>query len=72
MLVLDANGASLFFLLVYLHLARGLFFGSYRAPRGLLWSIGVLLFITMMAIAFLGYVLPWGHMSFWGATVITN
>lgn len=70
--LIHANGASFFFILVYIHIARGLYYGSYRAPRGLLWSVGVVILILMMAIAFLGYVLPWGQMSFWGATVITN
>jgi len=69
---LHANGASTFFMLVYLHIGRGLFYGSYRQPRGLLWIIGVFIFIAMMATAFIGYVLPWGQMSLWGATVITN
>jgi len=69
---LHANGASFFFIWVYLHIGRNLYYGSYRSPRGLLWSIGVVIFILMMATAFIGYVLPWGQMSFWGATVITN
>jgi ubiquinol-cytochrome c reductase cytochrome b subunit len=69
---IHANGASFFFIFVYLHIARNLYYGSYRTPRGLLWSIGVVIFIVMMATAFIGYVLPWGQMSFWGATVITN
>lgn len=56
-----ANGASFFFILVYLHIGRGLFYGSYRKPRGLLWNVGVIIFIAMMATAFQGYVLPWGH-----------
>lgn len=67
-----ANGASVFFILVYLHIFRGLYYGSYMHPRGWLWASGVLIFILMMATAFMGYVLPWGQMSFWGATVITN
>ena len=67
-----ANGASFFFIWVYLHIGRGLYYGSYRQPRGLLWSIGVVIFIAMMATAFIGYVQPWGQMSLWGATVITN
>ena len=67
-----ANGASLFFIVVYLHIFRGLYYGSYMKPRGSLWISGVILFIMMMATAFMGYVLPWGQMSFWGATVITN
>ena len=67
-----ANGASMFFIVVYIHMFRGLYYGSYKAPRELLWMIGVLLFLLMMATAFMGYVLPWGQMSYWGATVITN
>lgn len=67
-----ANGASMFFILVYIHVARGLYYGSYAKPREMLWGIGVVILVLMMAIAFIGYVLPWGQMSFWGATVITN
>ena len=67
-----ANVASFFFIFVYAHIARGLYYGSYKTPRVLLWSIGVIILILMMAIAFLGYVLPYGQMSLWGATVITN
>jgi len=67
-----ANGASMFFIVVYCHIFRGLYFGSYMHPRQLLWCSGVLMFILMMATAFMGYVLPWGQMSFWGATVITS
>ena len=67
-----ANGASFFFIIVYTHIFRGLYYGSYIKPRDLLWCSGVILFILMMATAFMGYVLPWGQMSFWGATVITN
>ena len=67
-----ANGASMFFIVVYAHIWRGLYFGSYMAPRQLLWCTGVVIFLLMMATAFMGYVLPWGQMSFWGATVITN
>jgi ubiquinol-cytochrome c reductase cytochrome b/c1 subunit len=67
-----ANGASLFFLVVYIHIFRGLYYGSYKAPRELLWMLGVVILLLMMATAFMGYVLPWGQMSFWGATVITN
>lgn len=67
-----ANGASMFFIVVYCHIFRGLFYGSYMQPRQLLWCTGVIIFILMMATAFMGYVLPWGQMSFWGATVITN
>lgn len=66
------NGASMFFLVVYIHMFRGLYYGSYKNPRELLWILGVVIFILMMATAFMGYVLPWGQMSFWGATVITN
>lgn len=69
---LHANVASFFFLFVYLHVGRGLYYGSYRTPRTLVWSIGVIILILMMATAFLGYVLPFGQMSLWGATVITN
>src|ERR1700727_3246822 len=67
-----ANVASFFFIFVYMHVARGLYYGSYKSPRILAWSIGVIILILMMAIAFLGYVLPYGQMSLWGATVITN
>jgi len=67
-----ANGASMFFIVVYCHIFRGLYFGSYIYPRGRLWASGVIIFLLMMATAFMGYVLPWGQMSFWGATVITN
>jgi ubiquinol-cytochrome c reductase cytochrome b subunit len=67
-----ANGASMFFIAVYIHMLRGLYFGSYKAPREVLWILGVIIFLLMMATAFMGYVLPWGQMSFWGATVITN
>jgi ubiquinol-cytochrome c reductase cytochrome b subunit len=66
------NGASMFFIVVYVHIWRGLYYGSYKAPRELLWMLGVVIFLLMMATAFMGYVLPWGQMSFWGATVITN
>jgi ubiquinol-cytochrome c reductase cytochrome b subunit len=69
---LHANGASFFFIAVYLHIARGLYYGSYKAPRELLWILGVIIFLLMMAAGFMGYVLPWGQMSFWGATVITG
>lgn len=65
-------GASFFFIVVYTHMARGLYYGSYKSPREVLWGIGVIIFLIMMATAFMGYVLPWGQMSFWGATVITN
>jgi len=69
---LHANGASMFFIVVYCHIFRGLYFGSYMYPRGRLWASGVAIFFIMMATGFMGYVLPWGQMSFWGATVITN
>ena len=67
-----ANGASMFFLAVYIHIFRGMYYGSYKEPRELLWILGVVIFMVMMATGFLGYVLPWGQMSFWAATVITN
>ncbi len=67
-----ANGASMFFIAVYLHMLRGLYYGSYKAPREMIWIIGCLIFFLMIATAFLGYVLPWGQMSYWGAEVITN
>ena len=67
-----ANGASMFFIIVYVHIARGLYYGSYMKPRHHLWGSGVLIFFLMMATGFMGYVLPWGQMSFWGVTVITN
>jgi ubiquinol-cytochrome c reductase cytochrome b subunit len=66
------NGGSAFFIVVYIHIFRGMYFGSYKSPRELLWILGVVILICMMATAFLGYVLPWGQMSFWGATVITS
>jgi len=69
---MHANGASMFFIVVYSHLFRGLYYGSYISPREHLWCSGVIIFLLMMATAFMGYVLPWGQMSFWGATVITN
>ncbi len=69
---MHANGASLFFFAVYMHIFRGLYYGSYKAPREITWIIGILIFVAMMATAFMGYVLPWGQMSFWGATVITG
>ena len=69
---LHANGASMFFLAVYIHIFRGLYYGSYKEPREVLWILGVIIFFLMMATAFMGYVLPWGQMSFWAATVITN
>lgn len=67
-----AVGASLFFFAVYIHIFRGLYYGSYKAPREILWILGVVIFLLMMATAFMGYVLPWGQMSFWGAQVITG
>jgi quinol-cytochrome oxidoreductase complex cytochrome b subunit len=69
---IHANGASMFFIIVYSHMFRGLYYGSYMHPRQHLWCSGVLIFLLMMGTAFMGYVLPWGQMSFWGATVITN
>ena len=69
---LHMNGASFFFIVVYIHMFRGLYYGSYKAPREILWWLGLVIFLSMMATAFMGYVLPWGQMSFWGATVITN
>ena len=66
------NGGSAFFIVVYIHIFRGLYYGSYKSPRELLWMLGVVILLCMMATAFMGYVLPWGQMSFWGATVITN
>ncbi|MDA5193403.1 cytochrome b [Govanella unica] len=67
-----ANGASMFFVVVYVHIFRGLYYGSYRSPRETLWFLGIIIYLLMMATGFMGYVLPWGQMSFWGATVITN
>jgi len=67
-----ANGASFFFIVIYLHIFRGLFYSSYKAPREMIWLLGVVIFLLMMATAFMGYVLPWGQMSFWGAKVITG
>jgi ubiquinol-cytochrome c reductase cytochrome b/c1 subunit len=69
---LHAVGASMFFIAVYIHMFRGLYYGSHKEPREVLWILGVLIFLVMMATGFLGYTLPWGQMSFWGATVITN
>lgn len=69
---IHANGASMFFFVVYIHIFRGLYYGSYSSPRSLLWFSGIIIFFLMMATGFMGYVLPWGQMSFWGATVITN
>ncbi|WP_293940012.1 cytochrome b/b6 [Sphingomonas sp.] len=67
-----ANGASMFFVVVYVHIFRGLYFGSYKAPRELIWMLGLVIYLLMMATAFMGYVLPWGQMSYWGAQVITG
>ena len=69
---IHANGASMFFLAVYIHIFRGMYYGSYKAPGEVLWILGVIIYLLMMAAAFMGYVLPWGQMSLWGATVITN
>lgn len=69
---MHANGAAFFFVAVYLHMFRGLYYGSYKAPREILWILGVVIYLLMMATAFMGYVLPWGQMSYWGAMVITN
>lgn len=69
---MHANGGSMFFLAVYIHIVRGMYYGSYKAPREVLWIIGVLIFLAMMATAFMGYSLVWGQMSFWAVTVITN
>jgi ubiquinol-cytochrome c reductase cytochrome b subunit len=67
-----ANGASMFFIVVYVHIFRGLYFGSYKPPREVVWLLGIVIFLLMMATSFMGYVLPWGQMSFWGAKVITG
>ena len=69
---MHAVGASMFFIVTYIHIFRGLYYGSYKRPRELLWFVGIIILLLMMATAFMGYVLPWGQMSFWGATVITN
>lgn len=69
---LHSNGASMFFIAVYIHIFRGLYYGSYKEPREISWILGMIIYVLMMASAFMGYVLPWGQMSFWGATVITN
>src|SRR3984885_3971467 len=66
------NGASMFFVAVFIHIFRGIYYGSFKSPRELIWILGVVILLLMMATAFMGYVLPWGQMSFWGATVITN
>ena len=67
-----ANGASFFFIVIYLHIFRGLYYGSYKAPREMVWLLGLVIYLLMMATGFMGYVLPWGQMSFWGAKVITG
>ncbi|MDO8323480.1 MAG: cytochrome b N-terminal domain-containing protein, partial [Phenylobacterium sp.] len=69
---MHSNGASMFFIAVYIHMFRGLYYGSYKAPREVLWILGCVIYLLMMATAFMGYVLPWGQMSFHGAVVITN
>ena len=69
---MHSTGASFFFIVVYLHMFRAMLYGSYREPRELLWVLGVLLYLALMAEAFMGYVLPWGNMSYWGAQVIVN
>ena len=69
---MHANGASFFFIAVYIHIFRNLYYGSYKAPREVLWILGVIIYVLMIVTAFMGYVLPWGQMSFWAATVITN
>ena len=67
-----ANGSSMFFLAVYIHIFRSLYYGSYKSPREVIWILGMIIYFLMMMTAFMGYVLPWGQMSFWAATVITN
>src|SRR3546814_16276600 len=69
---MHSTGASMFFVVVYLHMLRGLFYGSYRKPRELVWIFGVAIFLCLMGEAFMGYLLPWGQMSYWGAQVIVN
>src|SRR5690606_23216820 len=69
---MHSTGASMFFIVVYLHMFRGLIYGSYQKPRELVWILGMLIFLVLMAEAFMGYVLPWGQMSYWGAQVIIN
>ncbi|KAB2879637.1 MAG: cytochrome b [Pseudorhodoplanes sp.] len=69
---LHSNGAAMFFLAAYVHMFRGMYYGSYKEPREVLWILGVIIYVLMMATGFMGYVLPWGQMSFWAATVITN
>jgi hypothetical protein len=70
--MLHSTGASAFFIVVYLHMFRALIYGSYKAPRELLWLFGMAVYLALMAEAFMGYVLPWGNMSYWGAQVIVN
>ena len=67
-----AVGASMFFATIYIHIGRGLYYGSYKSPREMVWFFGIFIFVATMATAFMGYVLPWGQMSYWGANVITN
>ena len=69
---IHSNGAAFFFIIVYIHILRGMYYGSYKYPRELNWILGVFIYLLMMATSFMGYVLPWGQMSYWGATVITN
>ena len=69
---IHSNGASFFFIIVFIHIVRAMYYGSYKYPRELNWILGVFIFLLMMATSFLGYTLPWGQMSYWGATVITN
>ena len=69
---MHSTGASMFFVVVYLHMFRGLMYGSYKAPRELLWIVGMLVYLALMAEAFMGYLLPWGQMSYWGAQVIVS
>jgi ubiquinol-cytochrome c reductase cytochrome b subunit len=69
---MHSNGASFFFIMIYIHILKGIYYGSYQKPRMLVWFTGVIIYILMMGTAFLGYVLPWGQMSYWAATVITN
>lgn len=69
---LHSNGASIFFIVIYVHIARGLYYGSFISPRNLIWISGIIIFLLLIGTAFIGYVLPWGQISFWGATVITN
>ena len=69
---IHSNGASMFFLAVFIHMFRGLYYGSYKEPREVIWILGCIIYLLMIVTAFMGYVLPWGQMSFWGATVIIN